>query len=74
MSVYIDLTDILVQTKPERETAIQRQRETAIQRQRDSHRAKERESHTEKEREPYRERDSIKKGLPLYLTVTYMRR
>lgn len=57
MSVYIDLTDILVQTKPERETAIQgkrerqpyRDRETVIEQKRESHTEKERESHTEKE-------------------------
>lgn len=74
MSVCIDLTDILVQTKPERETAIQRQRERQPYRDRETVIEQKRESHTEKEREPYRERDSIKKGLPLYLTVTYMRR
>lgn len=50
----------------ERERQPYRDRETVIE--------QKRESHTEKEREPYRERDSIKKGLPLYLTVTYMRR
>lgn len=52
------MTDILVQTKPERETAIQgkRERETAIQRQRDSHRAKEREPYRERERAIQRKR------------------